>query len=265
MNINIIPTIKGALKYQTLIKKEDTQKALCLSNISDLNIIIEYEAKLVRISDKLAFEYAKMFKIVAPYWIIIGQPSDTIFDIAKNIVDLNSTLEIKPKFYACINEDNTNSYEKVEAIRNQVKNLQSDFPIPIVKGPTSACIEGGAFPIYEDYFSGNKRLDVEDPHILHFYLAPWNISNLFENYRRIYLLTYIVIELKKRGVKNIIIAESHDASMTKSGYPEQGDFVYASKEGQDKIEEVASKLGISYVGYYQSAFLHYDGNTVLKK
>lgn len=264
--MKLLETLIGSYRYYRLKPKLlKPKRGLCLANLANLNTVPEYQAEMVRVSEDLAVQYGTMTNAIVPYWVIVGKPSDSIFEIAKKIMKIQGTTQIKPRFYACINESNENTYEKVVAVREDLLELDPTFSAAVIKGPHTACIESAAFSIYKEYFCGKRYLNTAEPHVIHFYLKPWLPENRIENYRRFFLLTYIVTELRRMGVEQIIMAESHDGDLFKEGYPPQGDYVYASKEGQAEIERVAGLLGINVVQYYHSAFLHYEGNTVLNQ
>lgn len=261
--MNIFNLIEGMIYYKTR-QSADTETSkigLCIANDIDNKYIEKLGAKCVRVSDVVVYSWIKKNE-ATPFWVTVGTREDSNFIIANKIVILNDSLKRKPLFYAVINEDNDTDFERINDIRKIVNSTNTNTPIIVVKGSHTACTESAARKIYEDYFKNKKKFVSEAVHILHFYLKPHG-ENYLENTKRKYYLSYIVKNLRKLGVKKIILGECHDGDKTKPGFPDENDFVYASKEGLWEIQDIASVLSISTIHYYQSSFLGKEGNTVL--
>ena len=239
------------------------KKGLCLANVpGDLHFIDKFKANFIRVSDLNAVAFDKENNGVLDYFVTIGTHEDDALTVAIKIRDLDKQLVVKPIFYAVVNEKNELDFPFVERVRE----ILMPFPsISICKGAHTSCTERAAYKIYQDYFSNRRLFIPEKHHVLHFYLKPYTFWNFFENQKRIMRFKWIVENLKKRGVERIIIGECHDGDMFKKGFPDHGDFVYATKCGVDKIYRLAKDGGCFAACYYHAPFLGYSGNTVLGK
>lgn len=203
-------------------------------------------------------------------WVLIPSENNT-FSIASTIAAIDSSQEERPMFYAVGNERDDLTYSFIDEIRGYLR--ENRKRIIVTKGAHRACTEKAGSICYYEYLTGKRHLDSDTtaPHLLHFYLHPsWEKGNKFDNWKRKCLLTYIVTELKDRGVWYIIVDEAHDGSNTRPGYKPQvtdsgspGEPVYASKEGWDEIVDLCTRLGVYSVHYYQASNLGYEGNTVI--
>lgn len=234
------------------------------------------------------------------YYIQIGKSEDSLDEIGRQIIECENDLNgyKKPLFYSIINEDNDFTWYKVGLIEQYIR-IHHGKPINITKGSYTSIVESAGLKKYKGHIE-NHDIPISKFHLIHFYLKPYNVkSNKIDNILRILMLKYLIFALSRNGLKadKIIISESHDASKdvifiidkeelrpytenegNKDGdkilddlgnnklliQRYEGDFVFSSKDGWLKLEELFNTLGV-YAGlFYHAPFLGYRGNTVLE-
>ena len=202
------------------------------------------------------------------FYVQCGQESNTDAQNAREIVDCERELDglKKPRFYSLVNEANDYSYLRVNKTINLVHIKLGYLPV-IVKGAHTAIDESAAMKKYVEYASKPMpELSMYQPHVIHMYFKPFDgsLDSRINNLLKKFYLTFMLVRLNSMGIPacNIVIGETHDASKTRKGFPDHGDYVYSTKEGWEFIEKLCSKLGIDAACYYHAPFLGYEGNTV---
>jgi hypothetical protein len=230
----------------------------------DLQKANQFGAKYYRFTIKQALQLSASDQLSGPYILLAGGSSgDGDFqNLADSIQDAWNRVVIKPSLILCSNEQNEISYQLARNVRSVLS-----LPVPIAKGPYTSVVENAGKNKYYDVFRGKLSLDDSNiPEVFNYYQKPaWrkDPGTKFENFRRRSIFAYIVSELKKKGVQKFVITEAHDGSTTRDGYPQQGDYVYASREGWNTIVEICNLLGVEVVCYYMAPFIGQPGNTMV--